>query len=91
MKISHQFSNRIFTAISTIHIHNMRLIIELYLRLENYSFYSWQGAAWYLEIAKLGKQVFIALDKTQSYGPETDRDLNKNQVLYLSEGGDKVQ
>lgn len=44
----------------------------------------------YLEIAKLGKQVFIALDKTQSYGPETDKDLNKNQVLYLSEGGNEL-
>ena len=44
----------------------------------------------YLEIAKLGKQVFIALDKTESYGPETDKDLNDNQVLYLSEGGNEL-
>ena len=44
----------------------------------------------YLEIAKLGKQVFIALDKTQSYGPETDKDLNDNQVLYLSENGNEL-
>lgn len=44
----------------------------------------------YLEIEKLGKQVFIALDKTESYGPETDKDLNDNQVLYLSEGGNEL-
>lgn len=44
----------------------------------------------YLEIAKLGKQVFIALDKTESYGSETDKDLNDNQVLYLSEGGNEL-
>lgn len=44
----------------------------------------------YLEIAKLGKQVFIALDKTESYGPETGKDLNDNQVLYLSEGGNEL-
>ena len=44
----------------------------------------------YLEIAKLGKQVFIALDKTESYEPETDKDLNDNQVLYLSEGGNEL-
>ena len=44
----------------------------------------------YLEIAKLGKQVFIALDKTQSYGPETDKDLNDNQVLYLSENSNEL-
>ena len=44
----------------------------------------------YLEIAKLGKQVFIALDKTESYSSETDKDLNDNQVLYLSEGGNEL-
>lgn len=44
----------------------------------------------YLEIEKLGKQVFIALDKTESYGSETDKDLNDNQVLYLSEGGNEL-
>lgn len=36
------------------------------------------------------KQVFIALDKTQSYGPETDKDLNDHQVLYLSENGEEL-
>lgn len=44
----------------------------------------------YLDVARLGKQVFIALDKTQSYGPETDKDLNDNQVLYLSENGNEL-
>ena len=36
------------------------------------------------------KQVFIALDKTQSYSPETDKDLNDHQVLYLSENGEEL-
>lgn len=44
----------------------------------------------YLKTVELGKQVFIALDKTQSYGEETDRDLNANQVLYLSEHGEQL-
>lgn len=44
----------------------------------------------YLKTVELGKQVFIALDKTQSYGKETDRDLNENQVLYLSEHGEQL-
>lgn len=44
----------------------------------------------YLKTCGLGKQVFIALDKTQSYGEETDRDLNANQVLYLSEHGEQL-
>ena len=44
----------------------------------------------YLKIAALNKQVFIALDKTQSYGAETDKDLNDNQVLYLRENGEQL-
>lgn len=44
----------------------------------------------YLKIAELEKQVFIALDKTQSYGPETDKELRDNQVLYLSENGNEL-
>jgi hypothetical protein len=44
----------------------------------------------YIKIAPTGKQVFIALDKTESYGEETDRDLNSNQVLYLCENGGEL-
>lgn len=44
----------------------------------------------YIKIAGIGKQVFIALDKTKSYGEETDKDLNSNQVLYLCENGGEL-
>lgn len=44
----------------------------------------------YIKITPTGKQVFIALDKTESYGEETDRDLNSNQVLYLCENGGEL-
>lgn len=44
----------------------------------------------YITIAPFRKQVFIALDKTKSYGKETDRDLNEHQVLYLSENGNEL-
>ena len=44
----------------------------------------------YIKIAPTGKQVFIALDKTESYGEETDKDLNSNQVLYLCENGGEL-
>lgn len=44
----------------------------------------------YIKIAGIGKQVFIALDKTESYGEETDKDLNSNQVLYLCENGGEL-
>ena len=44
----------------------------------------------YIKIAPTGKQVFIALDKTESYGEETDKDLNDHQVLYLSEDGNEL-
>ena len=44
----------------------------------------------YIKIAGIGKQVFIALDKTKSYGKETDKDLNSNQVLYLCENGGEL-
>lgn len=44
----------------------------------------------YIKIVPTGKQVFIALDKTESYGEETDRDLNSNQVLYLCENGGEL-
>lgn len=44
----------------------------------------------YIKIEPLGKQVFIALDKTESYGEETDKDLNDHQVLYLSEDGNEL-
>ena len=44
----------------------------------------------HIKIAGIGKQVFIALDKTKSYGEETDKDLNSNQVLYLCENGGEL-
>ena len=44
----------------------------------------------YIKITPSGKQVFIALDKTESYGEETDKDLNDHQVLYLSEDGNEL-
>lgn len=44
----------------------------------------------YIKTEPSGKQVFIALDKTKSYGEETDKDLNDHQVLYLSEGGNEL-
>ena len=44
----------------------------------------------YIKIGPTGKQVFIALDKTESYGEETDKDLNSNQVLYLCENGGEL-
>lgn len=44
----------------------------------------------YIKIAGIGKQVFIALDKTKSYGEDTDKDLNSNQVLYLCENGGEL-
>ena len=44
----------------------------------------------YIKTEPSGKQVFIALDKTESYGEETDKDLNDHQVLYLSEDGNEL-
>ena len=44
----------------------------------------------YIKTEPSGKQVFIALDKTKSYGEETDKDLNDHQVLYLSEDGNEL-
>ena len=44
----------------------------------------------YIKTRPSGKQVFIALDKTESYGEEADRDLNEHQVLYLSENGNEL-
>ena len=44
----------------------------------------------YIKTELSGKQVFIALDKTESYGEETDKDLNDHQVLYLSEDGNEL-
>lgn len=44
----------------------------------------------YIKVESLRKQVFIALDKTESYGEETDKDLNDHQVLYLSEDGEEL-
>ena len=39
---------------------------------------------------KISKQVFIAFDKTQSYGEETDKVLNDSGVLYLSDNGGEL-
>ena len=44
----------------------------------------------YIKTEPSGKQIFIALDKTKSYGEETDKDLNDHQVLYLSEDGNEL-
>ena len=44
----------------------------------------------YIKTEPSGKQVFIALDKTESYGEETAKDLNDHQVLYLSEDGNEL-
>lgn len=44
----------------------------------------------YIKTEPSRKQVFIALDKTESYGEETDKDLNDHQVLYLSEDGNEL-
>ena len=44
----------------------------------------------YIKTEPSGRQVFIALDKTKSYGEETDKDLNDHQVLYLSEDGNEL-
>ena len=44
----------------------------------------------YIKTEPSRKQVFIALDKTKSYGEETDKDLNDHQVLYLSEDGNEL-
>lgn len=44
----------------------------------------------YIKTEPFRKQVFIALDKTESYGEETDKDLNDHQVLYLSEDGNEL-
>lgn len=41
-------------------------------------------------MADWADMVFIALDKTKSYGEETDKDLNSNQVLYLCENGGEL-
>ena len=39
---------------------------------------------------KSSKQIFIAFDKTQSYGEETDKALNDSGVLYLSDNGGEL-
>ena len=44
----------------------------------------------YIKVKALNKQVFIALDKTKSYGEETDEALRDHQVLYLSEDGNEL-
>ncbi|HEM2695185.1 TPA: DUF2326 domain-containing protein [Streptococcus suis] len=44
----------------------------------------------YTQTAKLGKQVFIAIDKTASYGSETEKVLKDNTVLRLSDNGNEL-
>ncbi|MCW6681287.1 DUF2326 domain-containing protein [Aerococcaceae bacterium NML160702] len=44
----------------------------------------------YTQTAKLGKQVFIAIDRTASYGSETEKILKDNTVLRLSDKGNEL-
>lgn len=44
----------------------------------------------YTQTANLNKQVFIAIDKTASYGSETENVLKENTVLRLSDNGNEL-
>lgn len=44
----------------------------------------------YSQTARIGKQVFIAIDKTSSYGNETVQILKENTVLRLSDNGNEL-